>query len=282
MTLAVAPSGMLIAACLALAACTSSSLPSSPVQESAAVTDTAISSDGVRPVEARLGPHRFMIPANYYDSQLGPDFQGNLRLILQWPDLQPLPPGVRYDADPLRFNRSIGISPDYIDRVPLETLLERNLHSDIDPPQQAREDPSLNIDLRLRGQPVFGLQPYYLDFAKYDVYLRHRHGDAIDLAEQRSSPLNRDWFVSRDAQGRLTTLITCNSREMADGAVLRGDTLELGEPPALAACEHQFVLPRYRALVRIDYPRVFLQDWNRIQTRVAALFDQYRSAPQTD
>src|SRR3546814_16327988 len=29
-----------------------------------------------RPVEAPLGPHRYLIPANYFRNQLGPAFQG--------------------------------------------------------------------------------------------------------------------------------------------------------------------------------------------------------------
>src|SRR3546814_2825438 len=41
-----------------------------------------------RPVEAHLGPHRYLIPANYFRNQIGPDFQGNFTLLVQWPDLQ--------------------------------------------------------------------------------------------------------------------------------------------------------------------------------------------------
>ncbi len=40
-----------------------------------------------RPVEARRGAHRYLIPANYVRDQIGPDFQGNFSLLVQWPDL---------------------------------------------------------------------------------------------------------------------------------------------------------------------------------------------------
>lgn len=266
-----------LAASLALVACTSSALPSSPAQEPHAMTDAAVASPyNDKPVQAKLGPHRFEIPANYFDTQLGPDFQGNMRLIVQWPDLQPLAPGVRYFDDQDRFRKGVNITPSFIDRVPLDSLLERIIRSDIDSPQAAQEDPSLNIDLRLRGEPVFGLQPYYLDFHKLDAYLLKQHGDKVDLARQRESALNRDWFVQRDAQGKLTTVITCSAREMPDGVVLDGDTLEQIKPP-IATCEHSLILPRYNTRVTVEYLRVFLKDWQRIDARVRGLFDQYHS-----
>src|SRR3546814_11884019 len=53
-----------------------------------------------RPVEAHLGPHRYLIPANYFRNQIGPDFPGHFPLLVPWPDLQPQPPGERPRQEP--------------------------------------------------------------------------------------------------------------------------------------------------------------------------------------
>ena len=45
------------------------------------------------PKLTQLGPHHFMIPANYFSDQMGPDFQGGVLLELVWPQLGPAPPG---------------------------------------------------------------------------------------------------------------------------------------------------------------------------------------------
>lgn len=59
-----------------------------------------------RPVEAQLGPHHLRIPANYFRDQIGPDFQGNFSLLVQWPDLEPLPPGKRSGQDMDTFDQA--------------------------------------------------------------------------------------------------------------------------------------------------------------------------------
>lgn len=266
-----------LAASLALVACTSSALPSSPAQEPHAMTDAAVASPyNDKPVQAKLGPHRFEIPANYFDTQLGPDFQGNMRLIVQWPDLQPLAPGERYfEGGEQRFARNIDITPNYIDRVPLQTSLDRALISNVDSEQKRREDPTLNPDLRLPGEPVFGLTPYYTDFAKVDAYNLKVYGDKTSRAGDRDSLFNNDWFVARDADGALTTVIKCTSREMPDGAEIEGAALRLLGTPKLSMCSHDFTIARYNARINVSYLRVFMQDWKKIEQRVRDLFDQY-------
>lgn len=237
------------------------------------MTDAATASRYTdQPVEARLGPHRFRIPANYFDTQLGPDFQGNMRLILQWPRLQPLAPGERYfqDDEP-GFARAIDISPNYIDRVPLQTSLDRALIPGIESEQEQRDNPALNPDLRLRGEPVFGLTPYYTDFAKVDAYNRSGSG-----AGDRDSLFNNDWFVARDDRGALTTVIKCTAREVPDGAEVQGETLRLLDAPKLAMCSHDFTIPAYDTRINVSYLRVFMKDWQAIERRIRELFDQYR------
>ncbi len=47
-----------------------------------------------QPVEANLGPHRFMFPANLYYNQIGPFAGGGVTLAAFWPDLDAAPPGI--------------------------------------------------------------------------------------------------------------------------------------------------------------------------------------------
>lgn len=46
-----------------------------------------------QPVEANLGPHRFMFPANLYYNQIGPFAGGSVMLAVFWPDFDAAPPG---------------------------------------------------------------------------------------------------------------------------------------------------------------------------------------------
>ncbi len=227
-----------------------------------------------QPVEVRLGPHRFRIPANYFDIPRGQDSQGFMRMILRWPELEPLPPGVHYlsggEAD---RSRNIDISPDYIDRVPLQTSLERDLVSGTHPEHELRENPALNPDLRIKGEPVDGLTPYYTDFAKVDAYYLQRHGRKDIPATDRHSVFNNDWFVARDANGTLTTVIKCTSREEPDGARMVDGRLQLLDAPRLPRCNHSFLMPRYGTNVRVSYLRIFMRDWQRIEQRVRDIFD---------
>ena len=46
-----------------------------------------------QPVEATLGPHRFMFPANLYYNQIGPFAGGAVMLAVFWSGLNAAPPG---------------------------------------------------------------------------------------------------------------------------------------------------------------------------------------------
>lgn len=264
---------LLAIACLAAAACGSGAAPPPAAEASRPMTPTDANA-GERMVEVHLGPHRFRIASNYFDIERGQDAQGFMRLILRWPELAPLPAGTHYlSGGESERARNIDISPDYIDRVPLQTSLERDLISNTDSEQERRENPTLNPDLRIHGDPVHGLTPYYTDFAKVDAYYRARYGKHGDTAAQRHSPFNNDWLVGRDAQGTLTTVIKCTSREEPEGARIVEGRLELLDAPMLPSCSHSFLMPRYGANVRVSYQRIFVRDWKRIEQRIREIFD---------
>lgn len=216
-----------------------------------------------RPVEARLGPHRFRIPAHYFRDQIGPDFQGNFSLLVQWPDLQPLPPGERSGQDAATLDRQIAITPRYIDRVPIEDRLEASARPLAEPGTPEHDDPSKRLDLMLEQPQRDGLTPYLVDadrLAAYDTARAERLGVPV----RRAPASVQDWFVRRGADGRIGTLIRCD-RESASG--------EHSRPQ----CTHDITIPELKIAISIDYAREYLPGWRRIEDRARELIAKYRT-----
>lgn len=218
-------------------------------------------------VEARVGPNRFRFPANFYYDQIGPDFQGSVSLILLWPGLEPVPPGIGFHGDANRFARHINASLNYVDAVPIEGLLDRKLQ-----PMSEYEvgNPLRTLELRRRGKPVHGLTPYYTDFEKLEAWHRARYGDVPPAVLERDSVLNGDWYVARGADGKVTTYIECMSHEIPDGIRFEGERVVYAKPP-IALCTHFFTFADKRISVTVDYARAFLRDWQRIEQRLRVL-----------
>jgi len=214
------------------------------------------------PVEARLGPHVFRFPANYYRDQMGPNFDGSFSLLVQWPDLEPLPPGERSGQDMATFDRQITIAPAYVDRVPIETLLDRMTVPMAEPDWIEAQDPRQRLDLMLAQPERDGLTPYVIDTRRLEEYaLQYR--DALGVSTNTDARTYKDWFVWRDADGKLLTLIRCDLAPEA-GAVERPQ------------CTHDFTVSELRIAVSIDYPREFLPGWQKIEARARGLLAEYR------
>lgn len=77
------------------------------------------------PVDVKLGPNTFRIPANYLDSQIAPWPGEGVTLVIEWPDMKPTAPGARANPRTNDFRKEIAIRINYVDRVPVETLLSR-------------------------------------------------------------------------------------------------------------------------------------------------------------
>lgn len=216
------------------------------------------------PVEAWLGPHRFLVPANYFRDQIGPDFQGGWEFMVQWPDLEPLPPGKRSGQDMDTFDRQITISPDYVDRVPIETLLERMTVPIAPEGSPTLQHPAERLDRMIEQPERDGLTPYSVDLAALEAY---RDAESARLGMRRT-PTRRDslqdWFVRRDQVGKLQTLIKCNLKPEP------GDDRRPG-------CTHNFVIPELKTAVRMQYAREYLPGWNLIEDRARVLIAQYRA-----
>lgn len=213
------------------------------------------------PVEARLGPHRFRIPANYFRDQMGPDFQGNFHLLVQWPDLQPLLPGERSGQDMATFGRQITIAPAYVDRVPIETLMEASTVPIAPPGSPSLNDPRERLDLMLAQPERHGLIPYEVDVERLSRFAREESARGIQRRTTRET--YQDWFVRRSHDGKLVTLIKCN-HEPEPGDIRR------------PGCMHEFTIPELKIAVSMDYRREYLSGWKRIEDRARALIAQYR------
>lgn len=218
------------------------------------------------PVEARLGPNRYRIPANYFYTQMGPDFQDNFSLVVLWPDLQPLPPGVDFADARDTSIRAINISPYYIDRVPIGTLLEKGIRPRN---KNDKDDPLDNLHLRVRGEPLYGLTPYYADHAKVEAYFL-RNGYPTD--REHLHRWMKDWYLARDANGGLSAVIKCDTRELPDGVLVQeGRAFEDPNARGNTSCTHEFILAEQNVSVSVTYMRAFLPDWKRIEAHARLL-----------
>jgi hypothetical protein len=69
------------------------------------------------------------------------------------------------------------------------------------------------------------------------------------------------------------TVLKCSPRSMPDGVRMEGDRMiDLPDGFWRATCEHQFSMPEYQAVVSLNYQRLVMSDWRRIETRIRSLF----------
>ncbi len=262
---------LVVSSALATAGCTAPATNPSPTAAPAEATSPL--------VDFELGPHRFALPANYFVDGGGPDFQGSVTLALHWPSLEPYPPGQPYASfttGPMRNQRVI-VSLDYIDRVPIDELPER--HVKLGPGQNA-DDPGENLALRDRLPDRFGLEHYVVDFDRFHAWINrfpgHRYVPRDDLVGR-----TYDWFIARDAQGRVRTVVMCDDSREPDGEEIQGDALvEIPGRAQAPQCSAQlFAMPEYSLALRASYSRPLLRDWQRVEATVRQLMhDAHRRA----
>lgn len=273
--------------CLATGACAK---PPSPAADKGTVMSEKLLVGPTRnghtytnaPVEARLGPYRFMIPANYYDDQMGPPWDGvGLLLDLQWPTMEPELPGERsrqsFDATMRRFSISI----DYIEpsRERIEDVLPRyaGLGPSTEPNALERQDPSARIDLRNPQPEWMGLTPYAIDEQRMQAY--------SELVIKNGRPYTRnpmyedEWYAARTPDGSLATLIKCDSHKHKpkDGLIIEGNHLVNDESvPSIASCRHSFVDAERNLAFNMNYKRVLLKDWKKMEDAARAILPRYQ------
>lgn len=225
-------------------------------------------------VDACLGPAHYRFPANYFYDQMGPDFQGNFGLMVQWPELQPLPPGKRLQRDMDTVYKEVRISPAYVGRVPITTLLERSIEAAPQDSHYQDHDPSRRMDLMDKQPQRYGLTPYYVDRDRFLAFLERRSRiNGYKFYPPMATP--SDWYIAHDSKDRLSTVVKCDSHLISDGLTIEDDRLIVGSAP-IPKCTHDFVIPEDRLRVSIAYQRVLLKDWKRFEDRARELLTRYR------
>ncbi|MCC5053377.1 hypothetical protein [Xanthomonas campestris] len=226
-------------------------------------------------MEACLGPYKLQIPANYFDDQMGPNFDGSFGLYLEYPELNAFAPGERAHLKLDVATRTVNIGYRYLDRVDPDAFLRRQYTPD----GATQDTPEADINTRIKGEEKDGLTPYYANVAAYREHYRAQGLKPSNSIMEAS--YYKDWYVSRDAKGNIDTIIKCTSRAVEpSGVEFREGKLVRSKERELPSCEHVFVIPEMKVAVEIDYVRVALKDWKKIQDRArSALKTSCRRPP---
>ena len=232
------------------------------------------------PVDVKLGPTTFRFPANYLDSQIAPWPGEGVTLVIEWPDMKPTAPGARVDPRTNDFRKEIKVLIDYVDRVPIQTVLARYSGDEArtDGDSVEHGDPAARLDLRIAQPETLGLIPYAIDEEKMAVY-SERYQARYGRPAPRNPAYEGDWYVVRDAQARLTTFIKCDSsKHSADGLRVQGSEITDMPGSTVAGCTHYFVDDESKLSIMLSYNRVFLQDWKRMEDAVRDVLASARSS----
>ena len=160
------------------------------------------------------------------------------------------------------MSENIMVSLYYVDRRPIETLVPDSIE-----PRAAyqQDDPRRNLSMRLRGEDIYGLTPYFTDTNRLSTYLETRHGRMSKEDLLRNAD---DWYLHYDKHGVLSTFISCTSRHIP-GASLSNGRLENTLPGVdRGMCTQSLVIPEYKLNIVITYLRAYLGDWEKIEDRV--------------
>ena len=232
------------------------------------------------PVDVKLGPHTFRIPANYLDSQIAPWPGEGVSLVIEWPEMGPSAPGARVNPRTNDFRKEIRILVDFIDRVPIEAVLDRNSSNVATSSEGSLErgDPAARLDLRVAQPEVMGLVPYTIDSEQLDSYAKS-YEEQYGRPYPRNPAFEDDWFVARNEDGTLATLIKCDNPEhRRDGVILRDREIIDVEGELAAGCNHTIVDIENDLAIRISYKRAFLKDWKRMEVAIRELLERSKAS----
>lgn len=227
------------------------------------------------PVDVKLGPNTFRIPANYLDSQIAPWPGEGVTLVIEWPDMKPTYPGARVHPRTNDFRKEIQVLVNYVDRVPIETLLAFTSSNErtTETGSLEREDPSDRLDLRVAQPEQMGLTPYSIDEGRMDVYVK-RYQAKYGSSYRRGRYSDRDWFVGRSSDGDIATLIKCDrERDTDDGAKVGAGAAGTRTLP-LAGCVHYIVDLENSLSISLHYTRDFLPKWKTMEVAVRSVLDE--------
>ena len=218
--------------------------------------------------QACVGPYLLEFPQNYFDEQMGADFQGSFRLALEYPSLQPFKAGERARRDVDMAMRTVKIGYSY-PRKPVREAM-RSVYT---PWESQKDNPAESLEGRTEGEPVFGLTPYYADMSRIHAYQRSK-------GQNETAPVMRatwhvDWYVTRDAAGEVERLIKCDSRAMpGTGVEMHDGKIVKRKDEQTPLCNHRFMVPEMNIWGAIRYPRFMLDRWQDMEERARELLAQ--------
>lgn len=224
----------------------------------------------------RLGPQHFKVPKTLFQGlhQFSSDGR-DMDFILHWPSLEPLPANVRMYRDQDTFLSSLRIGVSYIDKLTdaqYRVLLRRQIEPIVPEYPEHWEHPDENINLRIKGEPVHGLTPYYADFDRIKRYYVALHGPDTRAGEP---DMIDDWYVDMGPDGIPRTVLKCSPHVIPDGVAIENGQLRR-DPQVFrrATCEHSFLIPEYKVWVNLMYQRAMMSDWRRIEARIRDVLKQ--------
>jgi len=232
-------------------------------------------------VEATLGPHRFMFPANLYYNQIGPFADGGVMLTVLWPDFDAATPGDRPVRTIQDSQRQVLIELHYLDQVPITDYLARrsNNEATTEAGSLERRDPVERLDLRVSQPEKWGLTPYSIDPALLANYAKESE-QKLGVPYLHNPKMEPDWYVARSRESQLSTFISCDPADrIPDGLVAQGRTLERADSDQVAMCRHSLVDLDDSITIEMNYARVMLGDWQRIEATARELLRRYRVKP---
>jgi len=221
-------------------------------------------------VPAKLGPNTFNFPMNLYDSQRGPDFQGSVGLVLEWPSLKPFAPGFvgKPGAQDVLGDVSINIRPRYLNHMSAAKALNISiLPQTYDLPNDVRN----RLETRRKGSDVYGLQAYYVDVDKLASFLKSRNPE---VKRDQALLVGKDWYLRWNSDSSLGTMISCTTVDIPGAKLIKG-VLE-DTPPGVdrGLCDHKFALPKWNLLIEISYLRAYLPHWEKIEDETRRLIER--------
>ena len=221
--------------------------------------------------QACIGPYLVELPQNYFSTQMGPQHDGSFSLALEYPSLAPFKPGERMNLSLDVAARTVRVGYTYIRDGQLWKVMSRRYIPYIEP----LDAPQKSLDGRIQGEPVHGLEPYYVDMGKVRDYYKGRGFD--ESAAVMETQFHRDWFVSRDATGRIDQIIECTPRKITESGVeyRDGKMVRKRDVIGVAECDQRYVIEELDVRVLVNYPREGLADWERIRQHTRDLLMEH-------
>lgn len=182
-------------------------------------------------VEVRVGPHRLLLLQSDLRYGIVPAPGNRFEMLLRWPGLSPVRPEPA-PSDPARASL-LAVEVVHLDGVPAEHLLSFWLRES---PLRADPDPLADEVPRVRGKPMYGLQPF------------HPGAGLRSVADDR--------FVGPAAAGAVPAYIECRPGS--------------GDAATLATCDHHFLLAGTTLAVYVRYSRAQLPQWRAIESGLSA------------